>query len=68
MNKEYAIWGIPPKGTEEDLLYTKATSKEEAVNICKFLEISGCKSLRIQVIDLGIHVDFAKAFAKTVTI
>jgi hypothetical protein len=68
MKKEYAIWGIPPKKTEEVLLYTKAETKEEVAKVCRFLQISGCKAIRIQEIPIGIPIDFAKEFAKTITI
>jgi hypothetical protein len=68
MNTEYAIWGIPPKKTEEVLLYTKAETSEEVKKVCNFLEISGCKNIRIQEIPLGIPIDFAKEFAMTITI
>ena len=28
--KEFAIWGIPPNKTEEDLLFTRAASMKDA--------------------------------------
>ena len=51
--KEFAIWGVPPNKTEEDLIYTKATSMEEAEEYVKiFTEQYGLTKARIQVLDM----------------
>jgi hypothetical protein len=52
--KEFAIWGIPPNKTEEDLLFTKATSMEDAEEYVKiFTEQFGATKVRIQVLDMS---------------
>lgn len=52
--KEFAIWGIPPNKTEEDLLFTKATSMEDAEEYVKiFTEQFGATKVRIQVTDMN---------------
>ena len=51
---EFAIWGIPPNKTEEDLLFTKATSMEDAEEYVKiFTEQFGATKVRIQVLDMS---------------
>jgi len=52
--KEFVIWGIPPNKTEEDLLFTKATSVKDAEDYVKILtEQYGVTKARIQVLDLN---------------
>ena len=52
--KEFAIWGIPPNKTEEDLLFTKATSMKDAEEYVKiFTEQFGATKVRIQVLDMS---------------
>ena len=52
--KEFAIWGIPPNKTEEDLLFTKATSMKDAEEYVKILtEQYGVTKARIQVLDMS---------------
>ena len=51
--KEFAIWGIPPNKTEEDLLFTKATSMKDAEQYVKILTLNfGVTKARIQVLDM----------------
>ena len=52
--KEFVIWGIPPNKTEEDLLFTRATSMKDAEEYVKILtEQHGVTKARIQVLDLN---------------
>jgi len=52
--KEFVIWGVPPKKTEEDLLFTRATSMKDAEDYVKILtEQYGVTKARIQVLDLN---------------
>ena len=52
--KEFAIWGIPPNKTEEDLLFTRATSMKYAEDYVKILtEQYGVTKARIQVLDMS---------------
>jgi predicted kinase len=51
--KEFVIWGIPPKKSSEEILYTKAKSQPEAKKVIKILtKKHGVKKARIQVLDL----------------
>jgi len=51
--KEFVIWGIPPKKSSEEILYTKAKSNSEAKKVLKILVSKhGIKKGRIQVLDL----------------
>ena len=51
--KEFVIWGIPPKKSSEEILYTKAKSNSEAKKVLKILVSKhGVKKGRIQVLDL----------------
>ncbi len=51
--KEFAIWGIPPNKTEEDLLFTKATSMKDAEQYVEILTSNfGVTKARIQVLDM----------------
>jgi len=52
--KEFAIWGIPPHKTEEELLYTKAKTEEEAKVVMRNLVgIYGVTKARIQILDMS---------------
>jgi hypothetical protein len=54
MNKEYALWGIAPKTTDEQLLYTLIDNLADAQRIQKILETEhGCTKVRIQCIDFN---------------
>jgi len=51
--KEFVIWGIPPKKSSEEILYTKAKSNSDAKKVLKILVSKhGIKKGRIQVLDL----------------
>ena len=51
--KEFVIWGIPPKKSSEEILYTKAKSHSEAKKVVKILtKKHGVAKARIQVLDL----------------
>jgi hypothetical protein len=51
--QEFVIWGIPPKKSSEEILYTKAKSNSEAKKVVKILtKKHGVKKARIQVLDL----------------
>ena len=53
--KEFVIWGVPPKKTEEDLLFTRATSMKDAEEYVKILtEQYGVTKARIQVLDMTV--------------
>ena len=61
---EYPIWGIPPGKTEEDLLYTRARTMEEAKRVCRILETEhGVTRPRIQVLNLTEPPDFSNVLA-----
>ena len=61
MKKEFVIWGIAPNTTEEDILFTKAETMEEAQRVLNILTTQhNCKECRIQVIDFTIGIDFTK--------
>ena len=52
--KEFVIWGVPPNKTDEELIYTKATSMKDAEDYIKiFTEQYGVTKARIQVLDLN---------------
>ncbi len=52
MKTEYVVWGIPPLGVKEEILYTLAGSETEAKRACEILaEREGCTACRVQVID-----------------
>jgi len=54
MTKEYVIWGIPPEGTEEAVLYTLAETLEEANRVMEVLTADhGITNAHIQVIDFS---------------
>ena len=61
MKKEFVIWGIAPNTTEEDILFTKAETMEEAKRVLNILTTQhNCKECRIQVIDFTTGIDFTK--------
>ena len=61
MKKEFVIWGIAPNTTEEDILFTKAETMEEAKRVLNILTNQhNCKECRIQVIDFTKGIDFTK--------
>ena len=54
MPKEYVIWGIPPEGTEEAVLYTLAETLEEADRVMGILVSDhGITRAHVQVIDFN---------------
>ena len=54
---EYIIWGGPKGETEETLLYTKATTSDEAKRVMKILKDDyGASKLRIHVLDLSKEI------------
>ena len=66
MTKEYPIWGVPPNQTDETLLYTKATSMNEALRVKRILEQKhNCTNVRIQILDLS-NCNVVDMFRKTV--
>lgn len=61
MKKEFVIWGIAPNTTEEDILFTKAETMEEAKRVLNILTNQhNCKECRIQVIDFTKVINFTK--------
>lgn len=64
---EFVVWGIPPNGDSEEVLYTKATSMEQAKRVADVLkEKHGVTDTRVQVIDFTEDPDFRGTFSKTV--
>lgn len=61
MNKEYIVWGIPKDETDEQVLYTKATTATRAAQAKAILETKGCTQVRIQVVDMATN-DLAERF------
>ena len=52
MNSKYVVWGIPREGGSEQILYTKAVTREGAITAKTSLEnVYGCTSVRIQEIN-----------------
>jgi hypothetical protein len=67
MDKEYVIWGIAPNCTEENILYTKAQSEEEARQAMAILtKHHNCKNCRLQIVDLSPGYNSAKDFTKAI--
>ncbi len=65
--KEYAIWGIPKGESDEKLLYTKATTFEEAKTYASVLEGKyGATKTRIQVLDMQEKPDFTNSITPEV--
>ena len=61
MKKEFVIWGIAPNTTEENILFTKAETMEEAKRVLNILTTQyNCKECRIQVIDFTNGINFTK--------
>lgn len=61
MKKEFVIWGIAPNMTDEDILFTNASTLEEAQRIISILTNKyNCKNCRIQIIDFTTGIDFTK--------
>ncbi len=51
---EYIIWGVKPNETEEEILYTKATTMDQAKKVIELLElVHKCTGTRIQTLNLG---------------
>lgn len=64
---EFVVWGIPPNGDSEKVLYTKATSMEQANRVAVVLKQKyDVTNTRVQVIDFTKDPDFGDTFAKTV--
>ena len=54
MSNEYVIWGIPPEGTEEAILYTLAETLAEANRVMEVLTANhGITMAHIQTIDFS---------------
>ena len=52
--REYPIWGVPPGGDAETILYTLAATLAEASRVASALEKNhGCTAVRIQSLDLS---------------
>lgn len=52
--REYPIWGVPPGGDAETLLYTRAATLAESRRVAAMLEREhGCTAVRIQSLDLS---------------
>jgi len=52
--KEFVVWGVAPKKTEEEPLFTRAKTLTEAKEIAEILtQKHGCTRTRIQVIDFN---------------
>lgn len=61
MSNEYIIWGKNDDNQNEQILYTKAQSYNQAKEIIKILEKDfNCFDCRIQVIDFKTKIDFTK--------
>ena len=59
MRKEYIVWGIPPQKTEEEVLFTNATTMLEARKVREILELHhGCTKTRTQILDLTQPLDW----------
>ena len=61
MNQEFVIWGVAEGEKDENILFTKATTINEAKSVIKVLETKyKCTNCRIQVIDFSAGIDFTK--------
>lgn len=60
---EYVVWGIPKGETDEQVLYTKATTATRAAQAKTILETKGCTQVRIQVVDMAAD-DLAQRFGR----
>jgi len=62
--KEYIVWGIAPDGEFEVPLYTQSITMRQAIHVCDYLATKkGCRSLRVQVLDLSAVPDFVGTVA-----
>lgn len=52
--REYVVWGVPPGGDAETVLYTRAATLADARRVAAVLEAEhGCTRTRIQTLDMG---------------
>jgi hypothetical protein len=59
MNNEYIIWGKQSGNDKEEILYSKATSQEQAeLWIKRLVSLYGVKDTRIQIIDFKTPINF----------
>lgn len=67
--REYPIWGVPPGGDDETILYTRATTLAEARRVAAILqEKHGCTAVRIQSLDMSAPGEsVAEAFRAAVS-
>ena len=65
---EYIIWGIPQGERDEQILYTKATTKQMAEAVCNALKAKHCcTGVRIQSLDMQAN-DVQKQFRRAVAV
>lgn len=51
--REYVVWGVPPGGDAETVLYTRAETLAEARRVAAVLESRHeCTRTRIQIVDM----------------
>ena len=54
MKTEFVHWGIPKGKKDEEILYTKSITLDDAVRVKKVLtEDFGCREVRIQTIEFS---------------
>ena len=54
MKTEFVHWGIPKGKKDEEILYTKSTTLDDAVRVKEVLtEDFGCREVRIQTIEFS---------------
>jgi hypothetical protein len=52
--REYVVWGVPPGGDAETVLYTRAATLADARRVADALEARhGCTRTRIQTLDMS---------------
>lgn len=52
--REYVVWGVPPGGDAETVLYTRAATLADARRVAAVLEARhGCSRTRIQIVDMS---------------
>jgi hypothetical protein len=62
MKKEFILWGIEPSKQAEEILYTKASTMEQAQTAKYMLETRyQCRAVRIQTIDFYTAPNFVQA-------
>ena len=62
MKREYILWGIEPSKQAEGILYTKASTMEQAQTAKYMLETRyQCRAVRIQTIDFYAAPNFVQA-------